>query len=228
MTDIDCFDKFPKIPRLFRDIVITEKLDGMNAQVYVTRRKLSVHDAVSPRVAGVYTQISMEGSELFEYSVRAGSRNRWLTPDRDCHGFSKWVEENVFELVKLGVGRHFGEFWGGSIQRGYGQVEKRFSLFNTSKWHTLEDSPEYGGGIYKDSLTCYECPSCHVVPVLYEGAFDVDEIDHALEVLRKHGSRAAPGYMNPEGIIVYHTAASSMFKVTFDDNPKGEQTNPPF
>lgn len=30
------FVSFPKMPRLHREIVITEKLDGTNAQVYLT------------------------------------------------------------------------------------------------------------------------------------------------------------------------------------------------
>jgi hypothetical protein len=42
-------------------------------------------------------------------------------------------------------------------------------------------------------------------------------------MLRLDGSYAAPGYMKPEGIVVYHTAAKQMFKVTIenDEQPKG-------
>jgi len=40
--------------------------------------------------------------------------------------------------------------------------------------------------------------------------------------LRTIGSVAAPGFMDPEGIVVYLSAARSMFKVTLkgDDAPK--------
>jgi hypothetical protein len=39
--------------------------------------------------------------------------------------------------------------------------------------------------------------------------------------LQSFGSVAAPGFRNPEGIIVYHVAAGIGFKKTFDDTPKG-------
>jgi hypothetical protein len=79
------------------------------------------------------------------------SRSRWITPDDDNFGFAAWVEANRDELLTLGPGRHFGEWWGSGIQRGYGlpKGEKRFSLFNVSRWG--ESRP-----------AC-----CHVVPVLY-------------------------------------------------------------
>jgi hypothetical protein len=62
-----------------------------------------------------------------------------------------------------------------------------------------------------------------VVPVLADGAFNTDTVSTQPERLRTLGSVAAPGYMNPEGLIVYHTAAKQLFKVTLDkdDAPKG-------
>lgn len=174
---IDEFEPFPKIPRLFRDVVITEKIDGTNAQVVVS-------DDMK--------------------SIRAASRKRWITPEQDNFGFARWVEENKDELLKLGPGRHFGEWWGRGIQRGYGLEDRRFSLFNTHKW----------GG---DRPAC-----CDVVPVLYQGPFDLERLDECLMLLRELGSTAAPGFGEPEGIIVYHTHANSMFKVTlYGDQHKG-------
>lgn len=48
-------------------------------------------------------------------------------------------------------------------------------------------------------------------------------VAHRVEDLRTNGSKVAPGFMKPEGIIIYHAAARSMFKVTLekDDEPKG-------
>ena len=62
-----------------------------------------------------------------------------------------------------------------------------------------------------------------MVPVLYEGVFSSDVIDKTIEDLRVNGSRAVPGFMKPEGLIVYHAAARSLFKVTVerDEVPKG-------
>lgn len=172
------FVEFPKIARLSRECVITEKIDGTNAQVFVAEDR----------------------------RVLAGSRNRWLTLDKDNFGFAKWVAANEQELRKLGPGRHFGEWWGQGIQRGYGLAEKRFSLFNVGRW-TPETVP-----------TC-----CHVVPVLYRGIFTTESVVTALDMLRSDGSAAAPGFMKPEGVITFHVAANLYFKKTLerDEEPKG-------
>lgn len=174
------FIAFDKIPRLRRNVIVTEKIDGTNALVHV------------------------EDDVLF--TVRAGSRSRWITPEDDNHGFAKWVKANEDELRLLGPGYHYGEWWGAGIQRRYGLTEKRFSLFNAGRW-TDDVRP-----------AC-----CHVVPVLGQGSQD-EAVEAALERLRREGSVAAPGFMNPEGIVVYHTAARSMFKVTLDRDgePKGK------
>lgn len=173
------FKEFPKIPRLTRECIITEKLDGTNAQVYITD----------------------DGQFL------TGSRNRWITPEDDNYGFSKWAHANKDELLKLGPGQHFGEWWGQGIQRSYGMKEKRFSLFNVKRWAD-------------DSLR----PSCcHVVPLLFRGIFDSQAVHLCLDSLVTEGSRAAPGFMNPEGVIIYHIAAGVGFKKTIkkDEEPKG-------
>lgn len=174
------FEAFQSIPRLNKaGCVVTEKIDGTNAQVFIT-----------------------DDGEVF-----AGSRTRWITPEADNYGFARWVVENKVELQKLGPGQHFGEWWGSGIQRRYGMNEKRFSLFNSARWAD-------------DRHVRPAC--CHVVPVLYAGPFDTTRIDVALKLLADGGSVAAPGYMNPEGIIVYHTASHSLFKKTLDgDGHKG-------
>jgi hypothetical protein len=173
------FNAFPKIPRLFREIVITEKLDGTNAQIVV----------------------SDDGNSI----VAIGSRNKWITPEDDNFGFARWVRDNEQELLKLGPGHHFGEWWGAGIQRRYGLSEKRFSLFNTKRWNAENPPP-----------AC-----CHVVPVLRVDLMNTQCIHNILGELREAGSLAAPGFMDPEGIMIYHTAANQYFKYTFDDNHKG-------
>jgi hypothetical protein len=133
------------------------------------------------------------------YEIGAGSRTRLITPGKttDNFGFAAWVYANARELVKLGPGRHFGEWYGKGIQRGYGLDEKRFALFHT---HGVQ-----------------ELPACvSVVPRLYEGEFNTLVVSDYMHILQTYGSRAVPGYMNPEGIVVYHTAAKVAFKKTFD------------
>lgn len=174
MTD---FIPFPKIPRLKRGCIITEKLDGTNAQIVVGE----------------------------DGTIRAGSRNRWITPDADNYGFAGWVERNKEELLQLGPGQHFGEWWGNGIQRNYGLKEKRFSLFNSGRWSN-------------------ERPACcDVVPVLYDGEFSSNTVDWVLDTLKDTGSIAAPGFMKPEGIIVFMTASHHFYKVLAenDQHPKG-------
>lgn len=179
------FQEFRKIPRLSRQCVITEKLDGTNGQLLVT-----------------------EDGKLF-----AGSRSRWiLTPESDDikddnYGFARWALEHRDELIAgLGIGRHFGEWWGAGIQRKYGLKEKRFSLFNTHVWGKVGSPP-----------AC-----CSVVPVLYEGIFSTEKVEEWVLTLRVEGSRAVPGFMNPEGVVVYHVAAGTYFKKTLekDEEPK--------
>jgi len=65
---------------------------------------------------------------------------------------------------------------------------------------------------------------CHVVPVLYEGLFHSIAITAILEELIRGGSEAVPGFMKPEGIVIYHQAAKQLFKKTIekDDKPKGQ------
>lgn len=174
------FQPYPKIPRLNRAVMVTEKIDGTNAQI----------------------DIGEDGT------LRAGSRSRWITPANDNFGFARWVEGNRNELLKLGPGRHFGEWWGQGIQRGYGLTEKRFSLFNVKRWLGSEDLP-----------AC-----CSVVPFLFAGPFDSRLIADQIDELRTRGSRAAPGFMKPEGVIVWHVAAGQAFKVTCekDEASKGE------
>lgn len=180
------FESFAKIPRLQRDIIVTEKIDGTNGQILITE----------------------------DYQLYVGSRNQWIsTPDNrfdtDPFGFARWVEANKDQLIaELGPGRHFGEWWGSGIQRGYGleKGQKRFSLFNTSRWNSEN------------------VKVCSVVPVLYQGKFDLGIIQECLDSLKIHGSQAAPGFMRPEGIVVFHTASNSMFKQTIekDEEPKGK------
>ena len=59
---------------------------------------------------------------------------------------------------------------------------------------------------------------CAVVPTLYRGEFDQGFINGCASLLGGVGSYAAPGYMKPEGIIVFHTALNSGFKVTLEND----------
>jgi hypothetical protein len=194
-----------------RDCVGTEKIDGTNAQVYIVQSLAPEEGAIAHKSLGAAGDLSMF----------AGSRTRWITPEADNFGFARWVKEHAEELWGLGPGQHFGEWWGNGIQRGYGlqNGDKRFSLFNTARWNPA----------YQARLAGHETDGipacCHVVPIVYEGSFDsfMGHSQDVLEQLVKYGSRAAPGFMKPEGIVVWHEAARQLFKTTLDNDamPKG-------
>jgi len=178
---MDKYPSFPKIARFNRDIIISEKLDGTSGLIEVT-----------------------------DGTIRAGSRNRWITPTDDNFGFASWVEDNKISLITtLGDGLHYGEWWGRKIARTYGKTDRTFSLFNTSRW-TEENTKAVEG--------------LSVVPTLYAGPFSEGYIKSSLLSLSTWGSVAVPGFMRPEGVVVFHTASNSMFKVTLenDEKPKGQ------
>jgi hypothetical protein len=181
----DIFVPFPKISRLRRGAIITEKINGTNAQIVITP----------------------------DYRVLAGSRNRWLEPGKsDNMGFAGWVKEHEDELRGLGVGRHYGEWWGQSIQKNpYGIEGKRFSLFNTGRW-----------GNPNAPIQRPAC--CHVVPVIAGGTLSDELVNGALDRLRSEGSLAAPGSKYAEGIVTFCVASGTLFKTLLENDqlPKGE------
>lgn len=174
------FISFPKIARLSREMIITEKIDGSNSCI----------------------RISNDGTTI------AGSRERWITEEDDNYGFAKWVRENKEDLLKLGPGTHFGEWWGYNIGREYDLKDRVFSLFNISRWSNENSRPK----------------CCRIIPVIYTGLFDTKIALDCIEDLKKNGSYAAPGFMRPEGIIVWHTTGNVGFKKTIlkDNIPKSK------
>jgi hypothetical protein len=129
------FQAWPKTPRLFRTVTITEKIDGTNAAVIVTE----------------------------DGQVAAQSRKRLITPEDDNYGFARWVQDNSEYLREtLGTGYHFGEWWGQGIQRRYGMDRKVFSLFNTRRFSSARGAtfeldslrvvPVLFEGVFEDGL----------------------------------------------------------------------------
>jgi hypothetical protein len=172
------FEAWPKIPRDYGEIItITEKLDGTNACIVI-------EDNV---ITGVQ------------------SRKRMIQVGDDNYGFAAWVDENSEELLKLGDGRHFGEWIGGKIQSNpYDVTEKRFYMFNSARW----------GAHNPNTPKC-----CHVVPVLYSGPISSTIIEQVFEELKTNGSNVETGenykgYV--EGIIVYYNKTRRMTKDTYE------------
>lgn len=186
------FTPFPKMARLQREVIITEKIDGTNAQIYITD----------------------DGRML------TGSRTRWITPEDDNFGFAAWAQDHKDELMQLGPGHHFGEWWGQGIQRKYALDHRRFSLFNVSRWclhnETPKPIPTADPRIVKMQDVLPAC--CHLVPVLWQGMFTSATPSVHLQLLKRKGSQAAPRFMYPEGIVMFHVAGNVGFKMTLDND----------
>lgn len=183
------FQPWPKIARLGKLVMtVTEKIDGTNAQVHIINPMLAVEQGI-PLLA-----------EVNGLGIAAASRNRYVTREKDNAGWAKFVQENAEELAKLGEGRHYGEWWGHGIQRGYGLSEKRFSLFNTFRWAKPYVAMKMGYG-YDVKFPRV----CELVPLLYHGPVDLKVAETWMDNLAdpdQGGSRAAPGWLKPEGIII--------------------------
>lgn len=205
------FQAWPKTPRLFRDIVITEKIDGTNSAIIFEE----VDGNEPPGEFEFYT-IERDGTY---YAVAAQSRRRLLTPGKttDNYGFARFVERNAERLFDLlGPGRHFGEWWGDGIQgryKGYVGNRRGFALFNTEKWGQLREylTDDSGRDVLVES-----------VPVLWKGPFSEEAIHEVAQEILKYGSVAAPFAPQPEGIMIYHTQSGKAYKFTFDNNDKGK------
>lgn len=204
MKELTEFEPWPKIPRLNKTMIVTEKIDGTNAQIAIR-----LDDGESDHHPH---ELPVNGG----YIVAAGSRKRWVTPESDNFGFARWVFDNAEDLVALlGEGRHYGEWWGQGIQRGYGLDHRRFSLFNARRWATVE---------WADMTDLpIDC-----VPIL----FHTDNPAQAwanVEALSGSGSVAARCYGGDgpmEGVVVFHVDSQQPFKVIFDGDtistiPKG-------
>jgi hypothetical protein len=171
------FKPWPKIPRLSNEIyTITEKIDGTNACIVIDDQG----------------------------NIQAQSRNRLIYPWSDNYGFAQWVEDNKEDLLSLGFGHHYGEWWGRGIGRNYNQTERFFSLFNCGLWG--EHNP--------NTPKC-----CKVVPILtdninFENLFG--SLSACVISLQTYGSNLEPNYMKPEGMIVYNHLSETYYKVILD------------
>lgn len=176
----------------------------MEFRAFPKLQRLSGPAYVTEKIDGTNACIVIDEQGL----VLAQSRTRMITPQNDNFGFAAWVFEHSEELAKLlGPGYHYGEWWGRGIQRGYGLNERRFSLFNTS-------------------IELPENALVSKVPLLFAGTLVeaiVIAINYTMPGLKMSGSIAAPGFMYPEGVVIYDSRSKQGFKRTldYDENGKG-------
>lgn len=206
MSDLT-FEAWPKIPRWSNETVtITEKIDGTNAAVIILPYDMDHESLIQEGYAKAYGVDKEDQITGFTFATQ--SRKRFIKPgkDTDNAGFAAWAWDNAMSLIQLlGYGKHYGEWWGRGIQRGYDQDTKRFSLFRPWRYEHL-------------ALTD-EVPGLGVVPTLYSGGAEgLLTTSIILATLEQEGSKAAPGFMRPEGIIIQSALTQSTYKAfTWDD-----------
>ncbi|MEW1675603.1 RNA ligase family protein [Streptomyces sp. VTCC 41912] len=218
MDSVTDFRPWPKIPRFNREFVLTEKIDGTNSQVAI-KRLTEDQDPARYLNGHGYNVVSRQDGL---YVLRAGSRKRWIAPNRqktngtqdtDNFAFAAWVADNASALTSLGEGTHFGEWYGRGIQHGYGMDRRKWALFNTTRWGTRGQGLPDGS---PDELT--------VVPELarVRGHLLNETIRDSMRLLRTLGSVAEPG-AKAEGIVIYSVEANQSYKALLenDDLPKG-------
>lgn len=227
------FQSFPDIKKLGTAVLfITQKIHGSNAQVYIFQDS---HDLETSNVhpsqdrlgelceqnPGKTIEVEMRNIDDFkvEYCVVAkflnlsvGSRSRWIAPGNDNYGFAEMVYANKQEFInKLGPGRHYGEWAGPGINSGEGLKQKVFVLFD--HWRYPADRPLP--------------PNTVIVPVLYEGQFDLSQVEKAMTELKTNGSKLVPGFMRPEGVVV--RIKGERYKVVFQaEDAKWKDADPEY
>lgn len=195
------FEAWPKIPRLENEtVVITEKIDGTNAQIYIVPKGSEAFN-----IEHIKEELHTYIKETDTAFIMAGSRNRWISPTDDNFGFARWVWENAEQIEKaFGNGRVYGEWWGQGIQRTYDQSRKWFSYFN----------------VHRPINEHMEPLGIKPVPLLYEGPIIMKDEEYSISywenVIRYEGSVAAEGYMNPEGICIFFRSTKTLYKVPFN------------
>lgn len=167
---------YPKTGRISGPWLVTEKVDGTSACI-----------AIEPGPFG-------------SPAISFGSRNRWLTREADNHGFYAWaVAHSGWFMGHLGVGVHYGEWFGRGIQRGYGMTERRLALFDVERYQTRLAHAVTNPGVI-------------TVPALLE-ARDGDE---GLGWLGHMAPTSTLGPVPMEGVVLRHRVTGAVFKHLFD------------
>ena len=92
------------------------------------------------------------------------------------------------------------------------------SLFNVQRWALHGTEPKTFATADPRVTKTQDVlpPCCGLAPVLYQGPFDTAVVDRCIDALRLTGSAAAPGFMKPEGVVVFHAAGNVGFKKTLE------------
>lgn len=209
------FKSFSEIKALSKmQMYITQKIHGSNAQIFVYEKRTMVRTVSSDakpedfaaEFPGKTIEIAPYGEDsstlalyFKELDLVCGSRNRWIYPHSDNYGFATFIDQHKDEYIaKLGEGRHDCEWAGPGINSGEGLAQKTVVLFDHWRY---KDKPLPTGAV--------------IVPVLYAGDLDLAKVQETMDLLKIEGSRLAPGFMRPEGVVV--SFAGHRYKKVFKE-----------
>lgn len=183
--DPEVFRSWGSTERFHKGLFITEKIDGTNGCIAIGYGK-----------------------------VVAQSRKRSISVGNDNYGFAAWVAENAGVLEDtLGIGYHYGEWYGEGIQKNpLGIKGRHFGLFNAWHWGRTEN---------RHALEMV--PGLTVVPTLFDGTqndANIWTIPDVVTSLVHYGSKVEGA--NPagkaEGVIVWHRGTNTRYKILIEND----------
>lgn len=185
------FKAFEKIQRYEKGYAtITEKIDGTNACIaFDLHRNLTVQSRKR-----IITPVALDGNGA------------------DNYGFAHYARTHEYDLWKFfGPGRHYGEWFGTGINRGYGMLERVFAPFNTGLFSRERVEAEAPEGV---SFT----------PVMWEGLLtDLNVgVEYVMNELAEFGSFTKEGAgWAAEGAMIFSNQFGYL-KVPFEGAHKWE------
>lgn len=207
----DLFEKFSKIRRIDGlKMWVTEKINGTNGQILVDDEAVQIL-CVGSRGRPILPDVPAARHPVTGRTVRDDAGKPVIPKQvRDNFGFACQVyQDEEWVAEALGPGRHYGEWAGPGIQKNPLDLPTRlFFLFSRS------DRYDTDGLVFIDWL--------RLVPELYEGPLDFDQVEMIMDDLLEQGTYVAdagPDARAPEGVVV--ATLDQRFKFTPDPRPKG-------
>lgn len=126
------FKEFPKMARFSRECILTEKIDGTNASIFIQDLALE-EDINDPSI--IIIGAGFNGSTSF--TLRAGSRTRWITPKQDNMGFANWVKNHP-ELTREEIVKEMDDILV-QVKKSNDTVDYVYNYFKEKYEKSLED-----------------------------------------------------------------------------------------
>jgi len=172
-----------------------------------------VHVTITEKIHGTNAHVHVVKDEAGNLRAHAAKRTSYARVG-EHFGFGSYVAANEAEICgKLGEGRHYGEWVGPGVNSDYGLKEKVFVLFNHAYHQPRKDAGQLP-------------PQMDVVPVLYDGPYEPGLVERVKANLRASGSKFAPGFARPEGVVITFPQFGTTLKSVFAAEETGWTSRP--